>query len=126
MFHTKFKITTDIRALLLQDERLRELVGDRIYPLVAPKDTSEDFIVYKRDEYSVIRDKMGRQQSCIISIAIISNDYDSANSIAEAVFYCLDGTFDLESGDSVKIELVDSEQEFADKKFIEVLEFKVT
>jgi len=126
MFHTKFKITTDIRGLLLDDKRLRELVGDRIYPLVAPDGTNEDFIVYKRDEYSVIRDKMGRQQSCIISIAIISNDYDSANDIAEAVFYCLNGTFDLDNGDSAKIELVDSEQEFADKKFIEVLEFKVT
>lgn len=48
---SKFSITTDIRKLLVNDNDLKALVGNNIFPLVAPEGTTGDFIMYYRDKY---------------------------------------------------------------------------
>ena len=45
-----FKITAEIRSLLLQNEEIKGFVGERVFPIMAPEDTVGDFIVYQRDE----------------------------------------------------------------------------
>ena len=52
---TKFFVCTEIRKMLLEDPELNELVGTKIYPIVAPEGTKGDYIVYVRDQYSISR-----------------------------------------------------------------------
>ena len=44
-----FKITAEIQSLLLQNEEIKALVGNRVFPIMAPEGTDGDFIVYQRD-----------------------------------------------------------------------------
>ena len=46
-----FGITTEIRGMLLDSDDICRLVGQKIYPIVAPDGTDGDFIVYQRDGY---------------------------------------------------------------------------
>ena len=48
---TKFSITTDIRKLLIENVELNSLINNKVYPIVAPEETTEDFIIYYRDKY---------------------------------------------------------------------------
>lgn len=57
---SKFKITSIIRQMLIDDEILRNYISAtvdgeveyKIYPIVAPEGTVGDFIVYYREQYS--------------------------------------------------------------------------
>lgn len=118
---SKFKITTDARALLLQSTALLEIVGSKIFPLRADMDTEGSFITYSREQYSVTRDKMGiEEQKCRIAIVCVSSDYDESQGMIEAVFEALDGVHN-----GVRYELVDSTEDFANEKYIQVALFEI-
>lgn len=119
---TKFRITTVIRQILLQNSDLVELIGDKIYPLYAPDDTKGDFVLYTRDEYSIDRTQMGIViQRCKVYINVVSTDYDRGQEIAEKIFDILDGDY----SDGMKIRLIDSTEDIADKKYVQVLLFSI-
>ena len=119
---SKFKITTTLRQILLADERLSKLIGSKIFPLIAPEDTEGDIVLYTRDEYSVINTKMGiTTQVCKVYINVVSSDYDRGQDIAELIFGILQGDY----SDGMKIQLVDSTEDYADKKYIQVLLFSI-
>lgn len=119
----KFKITTDIRSILLADERLTLLIKDKIFPVCAPKDTVGDFVLYKRDGYFIDRSKMGGAlHDCQIYINIISGDYDRSQDIAELIFEILEGRF---SDPDMMIALIDSTEDYEDGKYIQVLLFSI-
>lgn len=119
---TKFRITTVIRQILLQNLDLVELIGDKIYPLYAPDDTEGDFVLYTRDEYSIDRTQMGIcLQKCKVFINVVSADYDRGQEIAEKIFKILDGDY----SDGMKIRMIDSTEDIADKKYVQVLLFSI-
>lgn len=118
---------TAVRAVV---KILREAAGVRafgverkIFPLVAPEGTDGDFLVYQRDGYERQDTKMGiaLQQSVIYVIAV-SMDYDRSLSLAEAVYTALEGDHPDED---VRIRLEDYSEEYADKKFLQVLRFTI-
>lgn len=118
----KFKIASVIRDLLLQDDSVKELVANKIYPLYAPEKTVGDFVLFKRDEYSIDRIKMGVSGArCRIFVNAISEDYDRSQEIAERVYKALDGDY----SDGMKIKLIDSTEDTIDKKYIQVLLFSI-
>jgi hypothetical protein len=120
--NTKFKITTVIRQILLQDSDLTELIEDKIFPLYAPDGTEGDYVLYARDEYSIKRSQMGiATQKCQIYINVVSEDYDRGQDIAEKIFNMLEGKF----SDGMKIHLEDSTEDIADKKYVQVLLFSI-
>ena len=123
----KFKVTTEIRSMLLADEKITGLIGDRIFPIMAPEDTSGMYVIYQRDQYSVDRSKMGPvMDKCQVYIDVIGPDYDSTQELAERIFTALDG--DHENG--LRIWLADSTEdatgEGQNKKFIQVLLFEIS
>lgn len=118
----KFKITTVLRQILLADERMVKLVGTKVFPLFAPEDTEGDFVLYTRDEYSLEYTQMGiASQSCKVYINVVSVDYDRGQKIAELIFEILQGDY----SDGMKIRLIDSTEDIADKKYIQVLLFSI-
>lgn len=71
---TKFSVCTLIRERLLSDEKLKELVGNKIFPIIAPESTEGNYIVYVRDEYSIDRTKTGIVfHNCIVFISCVSS-----------------------------------------------------
>lgn len=118
----KFTITTVLRQILLEDERLTNLIGDKIFPLFAKENTKGDIVLYARDEYSLEYTKMGIAfQSCKVYINVVSDDYDRGQQIAELIFDILQGDYD----NGMKIRLIDSTEDYVDKKFIQVLLFSI-
>lgn len=75
--------------------------------------------------YSKKTVKMGvYQDECSVAITIISDNYDRAVEIAEAVDIALIGEHRLGEA-KITVELGDSNEAFEDFKFIEVLMFNI-
>lgn len=120
---SKFKITSVIRAILLDNSCVVSSIGDNIFPLFAPEGTQGDFILYKRDKYSKEYTKMGiYQQKCEVYINIISEDYDRSQELAELIDQTLEGTY---SDPKMTIKLLDSTEDYEDGKYIQVLLFSI-
>lgn len=125
---TKFGICSLIREMLLSDESLKEKVQNKVYPIEAPEDTEGSYIAYQRDEYSINRTKQGIwNQECIVYIYIVSPDYDESNEIADLVFKCLDGRFNVnnETQSIREIQMTDSTEDKVNDKFIQTLQFEI-
>lgn len=123
----KFKVTTDVRSMLLANEEIKDIIDGKIFPLVAPDDTKGTFIVYQRDKYQVDRTKMGANlESCWVYVSIVSDNYDQSQDLAEKVFITLNGDHD----NGLRIWLNDSTEdvigEGVNKKYIQVLLFEIT
>lgn len=122
----KFRIGTTIRKILIENEKVKELVGDKIFPLVAPQSTEGDLIVYYRDEYSKDYTNMGvYNDNCKVFVTIVSDNYDRSQEIAEAVDNALEGTFFQNTENQIQVRLSDSTEDYADNKYIQVLLFEI-
>ena len=125
---TKFFVCTEIRKMLLEDPELNELVGNQIYPIVAPEGTKGDYIVYVRDQYSISRTKQGiYEQTCIVFISCVSESYDTSLKLASSVFNCLDGRHKITTENLVinSIEMLDSTEDYTGDVYIQTLEFSI-
>ena len=125
--NTKFFVCTEIRKMLLGDEEISSLVGNRVFPIIAPEGTVGDYIVYIRDEYRISRTKQGiYDQSCTVFVSCVSSSYDNSQKLADAVFNCLDGRYSR-SGKTIinSIEMVDSTENYAGDMYLQVLEFQI-
>lgn len=125
---TKFSVCTLIRERLLADEKIKELVGNKIFPIIAPESTEGNYIVYVRDEYSIDRTKTGIAfHNCIVFISCVSSSYDESQEIADAVFQCLDGKYRIntEQHNINAIELVDSTEDYDGDVYIQTLSFLI-
>lgn len=122
----KFRIGTTIRKILIENEEVKKLVGDKIFPLVAPQSTEGDLIVYYRDEYSKDYTNMGvYNDNCKVFVTIVSDNYDRSQEIAEAVDNALEGTFFQNTDNQIQVRLSDSTEDYADNKYIQVLLFEI-
>lgn len=127
--NTKFGICKEVRKILLADETVHDLVGEKIYPIIAPEGTKGSFITYTRASYSTSSTKMGIYgQECEVGIACVSNSYDRSVEIAEAVFQALQGYHPIQKGDTVlnSLEMSDSSEDFVDGDvYIQYLSFRI-
>lgn len=118
-----FDITNVLRNILLDDKSIQQLVERKIYPLVAPKDTTGDFVVYKRDKYSRDSTKMGiSQEASDVIYSVVSSNYNNSVAIAGAIKEALHGKFPSHHFEAY---FEDSEEDFVDGKFIQLLLFKI-
>lgn len=116
-----FNITSTLRNLLLQNIEIKNLIGDKIYPLLAPNNTDGDFILYQRDGYATDETKMGVSRFLpLVYFNIVSEDYDRSQQIAGLINDCLVGKYD-----TMEISLEDSTEDISDKKYIQILMFKI-
>ncbi len=118
----KLTISTIARAILLQDSEIVSLVGTRIFPSVAPPDTPSPFVVYERDAYEKEEVKMGIvREIAVVTYEIVSDDYDTGLQIAVAMHRVLQGDHN-----DLTFEIVNSAERYAEGKFRQLIDFKIT
>ena len=125
---TKFAVCTLLREMLLEDETIKSLVENRIYPILAPEGTTGNYIVYIRDEYSIERIKQGiYNQNCIVYISCVSSNYDTSQQMADAVFQCLDNKYNIsnDTQNIQSIEMIDSTEDYNSDVYVQTLQFKI-
>lgn len=119
---SKFKITTKIKTALLESAEISKAISG-VFPIVAPKETVGDFIIYQRDQYSKEYTKMGVcKEQCRVYVSAIAKSYATSQELAYQINECLEGVHkDL----NMSIRLIDSTEDFEDEKYIQVLLFEV-
>lgn len=119
----KFKITTEVRAILKESQEIEALIEDKIFPLVAPDGTEGDFIAYQRDGYKQTYTKMGvALQVPLVFVNAVSDDYDRSQELASLIYEALEGDF---TEPTMKIRLEDSTEDYENGKYIQVLQFSI-
>lgn len=78
-----FKIGSEIRDIL--SSALGENVKAKIFPLVAPANTTFPFLVYRRSGYSPNSDKDFQGEIVFIELAVITTEYAESVEIANKV-----------------------------------------
>lgn len=117
----KFLAIQNVVAILSNSPEIQALVGDKIFPLVAPEDTHGDFIAYQRDGYKREDSKMGvAVQRSIFLITIVSDTHERSLVIADAVYDALEGDH---SEYDMRIRMENYGEDYIDRKFIQVLQF---
>ena len=118
-----FKITTEVRALLLDNPNIVSLIEDKIFTVIAPESTEGDFITYQRDGYKQVYTKYGvADQIPYVNVVAVSDDYNRNQELAVLIYDTLSGDF---RNPDMHIQLEDSTEDFIDGKFIQILQFSI-
>ncbi len=121
----KWKIGNYIREVLMGNAELKEIIGENIYPIVAPEGIKGEFLVYNRGKYTKSPTKMGiYQEECIVYILAVSDNYDTAIKMAELIDATLTGEH-LYNNDRIQIDLEDSSENFQELKYVQSLSFRI-
>lgn len=118
-----FKVTTEVRAILLCSKEIEVSIGENIFPIIAPENTGGDFIVYQRDGFKQETTKFGvSSQTPLVNVTAISENYDRSQDLACLIYDTLSGSF---TNPDLTIHLEDSTEDFIDNKYIQVLQFSI-
>lgn len=116
-------ITTEVRSILIASEKIAEMIGEKIFPVVALDRTEGDFIIYQRDGYKEEYTKMGvARRIPMILVNAVSDDYDRSLDLASLIYDTLSGHF---SNPDMTIKLEDSTEDYSDKKYFQILQFSI-
>lgn len=119
----KFKITTEVRAILQDSLDIKTMIGGKIFPLVAPNGTKGDFIIYQRDGFKQEYTKMGvARQVQTIFVTAVSDNYTRSQELASLIYDALEGDF---VDPVMKIRMEDYTEDYESGKYFQVLQFSI-
>lgn len=87
---------TAIYSILNTNEEIKKMVGNNIYPVVAPINTKNPYIVFKRQINTQNDNKDSRYSIVSIEINVYSNNYQQSIQLAELVKNTLEDTYNKE------------------------------
>ena len=117
----KFTVGSYARTYLLSIPAIKAIVGERIYPGIAPEGTTGTFVVYERDSYEVQSSKFGiYSQEANIAYQIVSDTYDEGQALAVLILENLQGRHD-----GLQFDVIDSSEYYEEKKYRQILLFKI-
>lgn len=87
---------TAIYKILIDNEEIKKMVGNNIYPVVAPLNTKNPYIIFKRQITTQNDNKDSRYSIVTIELNIYSNDYQQSNKIAEIAKNTLENVYNKE------------------------------
>lgn len=118
-----FKVGKDLTAILLADSTVHNLVGDKIFPLVADAGTTFPFIVYRRNGYRPFSNKDYTDESADVEIAILSDNYIDSVHVADAVGNALN---QKETETIDEIEITNASEEYNSDTYIQKINIRIT
>lgn len=87
---------TAIYSILNSNEEIKKVVGNNIYPVVAPLSTKNPYVVYKRQITTQNDNKDSRYSMVSIELNIYSNNYQQSIQIAELCKNTLEDIYNKE------------------------------
>lgn len=121
MRETSISVNKHLYQLLISDEKLNELVGKKIYPLVAEESVTYPFIIFTKESASGVYTKdLLTYDSVTISVAIAAVNYFQTVAIAERVRQILENHRD---GYFYNILLDNVTEDFVEDTYIQQLQF---
>lgn len=121
MRETAISVNKHIYSLLKEDESLRELVGEKIYPIVAEETVTYPFIIFTKESVNGNYTKdLLLFDTAIISVAIAANNYFETVKIAERVRAILENHIDSYF---YNILLDNVTEEYLEDAFVQQLQF---
>ena len=119
-------IAKDLRPILLSKENLTAMVGDNIFPLYAPEDTTGDFILYQRTKGgSYVTQMSVSAEWCEVTFNVVSGGYGKGIDIAEELRKALQDVY----VDDNQLVMSDSREEIVGEgnvvKYVQILVFTV-
>ena len=118
-----------MREILLSFEEIVELVGEHVYPCVAPENTEGNFYIYNRVNYKrefVKLDTVIQEDTAILLLRAVSDDYDTSLTMAELADEVLSGLHRNDDGVVIKFRLIDSKEGFDGFQYFQDLFFAVS
>lgn len=87
---------TAIYSILNTNEEIKKVVGNNIYPVVAPINTKNPYIVFKRQINNQNDNKDSRYSIVSIELNVYSNNYQQSIQIAELCKNTLEDIYNKE------------------------------
>lgn len=87
---------TAIYSILSGNEEIKKAVGNNIYPVVAPLNCKNPYIVFKRQITTQNDNKDSRYSIVSIEINVYSNNYQQSIQLAELVKNTLENVYNKE------------------------------
>ena len=121
MRETSISVNKYIYQLLISDEKLKELVGNKIYPLVAEESVTYPFIIFtKENAFANYTKDLLTYDTVNISVAIAAVNYFQTVQIAERVRQILENYRD---GYFYTILLDNVTEDYVEDTYIQQLQF---
>ena len=121
MRETAISVNKHIYSLLKEDESLKELVGEKIYPIVAEETVTDPFVIFTKESVNGNYTKdLLLFDTAIISVAIAANNYFETVKIAERVRAILENHIDSYF---YNILLDNVTEEYLEDAFVQQLQF---
>ena len=87
---------TAIYSILRDNEEIKKVVGNNIYPVVAPLSTKNPYIIFKRQINTQNDNKDSRYSIVTIELNVYSNNYQQSIQLAELVKNTLEDVYNKE------------------------------
>lgn len=118
---TAISCNKQIYSLLSSNSALTEMVGTKIYPLVAEESVSYPFVIFTKESVNGVYSKdLLVFDNVTISVAVAANNYFETVNIAEQVRNILEGHRDSYF---LSITLDNVTEDFVEDAFIQQLQF---
>lgn len=117
-----------VYQILSNDTKVKEMVGNNIYPLVANQGTTYPFIIYRRTGIEPVtsKDRFICSEVTSVDVIIASDRYDESIEVAELVKDALSGKSGIYSGIKViDINMISADEDYIEDTFIQNLTFNI-
>lgn len=117
-----------VYQILSNDTKVKEMVGNNIYPLVANQGTTYPFIIYRRTGIEPVtsKDRFICNEVTSVDVIIASDRYDESIEVAELVKDALSGKNGIYSDIKViDINMISADEDYIEDTFIQNLTFNI-
>ena len=115
------KIGEYIYSILSKDERLKAIIGNKIYPIVVEQGTTFPFVVYRRTGLnSVFTKDLLTGDVVSIEFMCVSTTYKESLDIVSRIRDILEGLTDRNKGVSF-VSIDDCSEDYSDDAFIQII-----
>ncbi len=117
----------EVVKILTNNVELKELIGSKIYPLVADANTTLPFIVYRRSGLSLLnsKDKFLFNSSVVMDLIIASDSYENSIDCLDKVVKALIEKKNAAECGIDRIELVECSEDFVDDCYVQNIQIQI-
>lgn len=118
-----YEVEEDILKTLLKDERLKSLIGDKIFPVYIEEGTEGDAVYYDSELGDPEICKMGNVTNVMhLYVCAVSNSMDNSNKIIGVIQDILEGDY---RDPFMRIKAVGSAKDAANFKYAKTMDFLI-